>query len=99
MREAPTGTLPLDHPEPFAATLRGDALSWNGRHRPASGTRLRRPVSCIKLAEALNDELTRLEATACLRDLIEEIRLVPDNGKLEVNQSDGRICEGAQMQT
>src|SRR5262245_57232013 len=30
------------------------------------------------------DELTRLEATACLRDLIEEIRLVPDNGKLRI---------------
>jgi site-specific DNA recombinase len=38
----------------------------------------------INLAEALNDELTRLEATACLRDLIEEIRLVPDNGKLRI---------------
>ena len=27
----------------------------------------------INLAEALNDEPTRLEATECLRDLIEEI--------------------------
>ena len=32
------------------------------------------------LAEALNDEHTRLEAAACLRELIEEIRLVPEMG-------------------
>ena len=38
----------------------------------------------INLAEALNDELSRLEAAACIRELIEEIRLVPDNGKLRV---------------
>jgi hypothetical protein len=38
----------------------------------------------INLAEALNDEPTRLEATECLRELIEEIRLVPDNGKLRI---------------
>jgi site-specific DNA recombinase len=38
----------------------------------------------INLAEALNDEHTRLEAAACIRDLIEEIRLVPENGKLRV---------------
>ena len=37
----------------------------------------------INLAEALN-EPTRLEATECLRDLIEEIRLVPENGKLRI---------------
>ena len=36
------------------------------------------------LAEALNDEHTRLEAAECLRELIEEIRLVPENGKLRV---------------
>jgi hypothetical protein len=36
------------------------------------------------LAEALNDEHTRLEAAECIRELIEEIRLVPANGKLRV---------------
>jgi site-specific DNA recombinase len=36
------------------------------------------------LAEALNDEHTRLEAAECIRELIEEIRLVPVNGKLRV---------------
>ena len=36
------------------------------------------------LAQALNDEHTRLEAAECIRELIEEIRLVPDNGKLRV---------------
>ena len=38
----------------------------------------------INLAEALNDEHTRLEAAECIRELIEEIRLVPENGKLRV---------------
>jgi site-specific DNA recombinase len=36
------------------------------------------------LAEALNDEHTRLEAAECIRELIEEIRLVPEDGKLRV---------------
>ncbi len=36
------------------------------------------------LAEALNDEHTRLEAAECIRELIDEIRLVPENGKLRV---------------
>jgi hypothetical protein len=36
------------------------------------------------LAESLNDEHTRLEAAACIRELIEEIRLVPENGKLRL---------------
>ena len=38
----------------------------------------------MNLAQALNDEHMRLEATECIRELIEEIRLVPDNGKLRV---------------
>ncbi len=38
----------------------------------------------VNLAEALNEEHTRLEAAECLRELIEEIRLVPKNGKLQV---------------
>jgi hypothetical protein len=38
----------------------------------------------MNLAQALNDEHTRLEAAECIRELIEEIRLVPDNGKLRV---------------
>ena len=38
----------------------------------------------MNLAEALNDSHTRLEAAECLRELIEEIRLVPENGKLRV---------------
>jgi hypothetical protein len=36
------------------------------------------------LAEALNDEHTRLEAAECIRELIDEIRLVPDNGQRRV---------------
>ena len=38
----------------------------------------------VNLGEALNDEHTRLEAAECIRELIEEIRLVPKNGKLQV---------------
>ena len=38
----------------------------------------------IKLAESLNDDRTRLEAAECLRELIEEIRLVPEDGKLRI---------------
>ena len=38
----------------------------------------------MNLAEGLNDEPTRLEAIECLRELIEEIRLVPENGKLRI---------------
>jgi site-specific DNA recombinase len=38
----------------------------------------------MNLAEALNDNHTRLEAAECLQELIEEIRLVSDNGKLRV---------------
>ena len=38
----------------------------------------------MNLAEALNDEDTRLEAAECTRELFEEIRLVPENGKLRV---------------
>jgi len=41
----------------------------------------------INLAEALNDEDSRLEAAECLRALIEEIRLVPEDGKLRVELS------------
>jgi hypothetical protein len=36
------------------------------------------------LAEALNDQHTRLEAAECIRELIDEIRLVPEDGKLRV---------------
>ena len=36
------------------------------------------------LSEALNDEHTCLEAAECIRELIEEIRLVPENGKLKL---------------
>ena len=38
----------------------------------------------IHLAEALDEEHTGLEAAECIRELIEEIRLVPENGKLRV---------------
>src|SRR6185312_1455215 len=38
----------------------------------------------MNLAQALNDEHTRLEAAECIRELIEEIRLVPESGKLRV---------------
>jgi hypothetical protein len=53
-----------------------------GHQRSASHALYQQKV--INLAEALNDEPTRLEATECLRDLIEEIRLVPENGKLRI---------------
>jgi hypothetical protein len=36
------------------------------------------------LAGALNEERTCLEAAECIRELIEEIRLVPDNGTLRI---------------
>ncbi|MGH6792665.1 MAG: recombinase family protein [Methyloceanibacter sp.] len=36
------------------------------------------------LAEALNADQTRLQAGECLRELIEEIRLVPHNGRLRI---------------
>ena len=39
----------------------------------------------MNLTEALDDEHTRLEAAECIRVLIEEIRLVPENGKLRVD--------------
>ena len=38
----------------------------------------------MNLAEALNEEDTRLEAAECIRELIEEIRLVPKRGELEI---------------
>jgi hypothetical protein len=38
----------------------------------------------MNLAEALNEEHTRLEAAECIRELIEEIRLVPKHGELEI---------------
>jgi hypothetical protein len=38
----------------------------------------------ISLREALNAEGTRTEAAECIRGLIEEIRLVPENGKLRI---------------
>ena len=38
----------------------------------------------MNLTEALNDDHTRLEAAECIRDLIEEVRLVPENGKLRI---------------
>jgi hypothetical protein len=53
-----------------------------GHQRSASHALYQQKV--INLAEALNDEPTRLEATECPRDLIEEIRLVPENGKLRI---------------
>jgi site-specific DNA recombinase len=38
----------------------------------------------VNLGEALNHERTRTEAAECIRDLIEEIRLVPEKGKLRI---------------
>jgi site-specific DNA recombinase len=38
----------------------------------------------LSLREALNDERTRTEAAECIRGLIEEIRLVPEKGKLRI---------------
>jgi hypothetical protein len=38
----------------------------------------------ISLREALNAEGTRTEAAECIRGLIEEIRLVPENGRLRL---------------
>ena len=36
------------------------------------------------LSDALNDERTCLGAAECIRELIQEIRLVPENGKLRI---------------
>ncbi|MGO8843480.1 MAG: hypothetical protein ACLQF1_20850 [Methyloceanibacter sp.] len=36
------------------------------------------------LAEALNEERTCVESAECIRELIEAIRLVPENGKLKI---------------
>jgi site-specific DNA recombinase len=38
----------------------------------------------VSLGEALNDEHTRTEAAGCIRELIEEIRLVPEKGRLRI---------------
>jgi site-specific DNA recombinase len=38
----------------------------------------------VNLGKALNDERTRTEAAECIRELIEEIRLVPEKGKLRI---------------
>src|SRR5262245_13764719 len=38
----------------------------------------------VNLAEALNEEDTRLEAAECIREIIEEIRLVPKHGELTI---------------
>jgi site-specific DNA recombinase len=38
----------------------------------------------VSLGEALNDEHTSTEAGECIRELIEEIRLVPEKGKLSI---------------
>jgi hypothetical protein len=38
----------------------------------------------VNLSEALNDERTRTEAGECIRELIEEIRLVPEKGKVRI---------------
>jgi hypothetical protein len=36
------------------------------------------------LAELYRNKVTNLAETECIRELIEEIRLVPENGKLRV---------------
>src|SRR5262249_14773752 len=41
----------------------------------------------ISLREALNTEGTRTEAAECIRGLIEEIRLVPEKGRLRIELS------------
>jgi site-specific DNA recombinase len=38
----------------------------------------------VNLGKALNDERRRAEAAECIRELIEEIRLVPEKGKLRI---------------
>jgi site-specific DNA recombinase len=38
----------------------------------------------VNLSKALNDEHTRAEAGDCIRRLVEEIRLVPEKGKLRI---------------
>jgi site-specific DNA recombinase len=39
----------------------------------------------VRLGEALNDQQTREQAAECIRQLIEEIRLVPENDKLRIH--------------
>ena len=38
----------------------------------------------VNLGEALNEERTCMEAAECIRELIEEVRLVPENGSLRI---------------
>jgi hypothetical protein len=38
----------------------------------------------VNLGEALNEERTCVEAAECIRELIEEVRLVPKNGNLRI---------------
>ena len=53
------------------------------RIHPNLGELYRRKVTDLR--EALNEEVVRAEASAMLRDLIEEIRLVPVDGELRIH--------------
>src|SRR5262249_18416016 len=61
-----------------------DAAAANvrfGRHVQRKTIYLKKIVN---LSEALNDERTRTEAAECIRELNEEIRLVPEKGKVRI---------------
>jgi hypothetical protein len=57
----------------------GSENSIGRRHRPRPRQKRRK---VINLGEALNEERTCVEAAECIRELIEEVRLVPKNGEL-----------------
>jgi site-specific DNA recombinase len=54
----------------------------SGRLHPSIAEIYRQKI--VNLGEALNDKRTRTEAAAAIRELIEEIRLVPENGRLRI---------------
>ena len=69
---------------------RRQELTHSLEHAPASLPRLHPNLAQIyhdkvaKLTDSLNDESSRAEAAEAIRDLVEEVRLVPDNGNLKI---------------
>ena len=76
--------------ELLALETRKAQLVSETKHVPAPAPRLHPKLADIyrdkveNLNKALNEESTRAEASQALRALIESIRLVPENGRLEI---------------
>src|SRR5712692_586038 len=74
----------------IALEARKAQLISETKHVPAPAPRLHPKLADIyrdkveNLNKALNEETTRAEAADALRALIDEIRLVPENGRLEI---------------